>query len=389
MSSPVPTEPASETITSEIVERVRKPMQQFVRGWMMSPATLERRASFGLDPAMTPGGTSVGDAVPRAGMVPPASLLPDVLPTERLNRRAMAQPPLRAELRRIRNGRSALAVVCLAAQVVLIFAGAIWLAHPLGYVVAFVLLGRVMVCCNILGHEAVHRTLFSNQRVNDWVGRWLLSYPALVAFELYRRGHMAHHRDEMGPAEPDLALYRGYPITRASLRRKLVRDASGVSGWKILKDLLRGLGKARSRPVAAKIVAVQVLMVAVATLFGRPELYLLWLGPYLTQWRVANRLRAIAEHGGMIRSADRRETTHLVRQGPLARFFMVPYHVGLHLAHHVDMGVPCWNLPRLQRELEASGWVPSALIYPSYRSLWSKLSSRAPSAAPVAAGVEV
>ena len=32
-----------------------------------------------------------------------------------------------------------------------------------------------------------------------WVGRWLLSYPAFVAFELYRRGHIAHHRDELGP----------------------------------------------------------------------------------------------------------------------------------------------------------------------------------------------
>lgn len=331
---------------------------------------------------------SVVNVTPCTGMVPPASLLPVVLPTERLNDRAMARPPLRAELRRIRNGRSALALLSLAAQVVAIFAGAIWLAHPLGYVAAFLLLGRVMVCCNILGHEAVHRTLFSRQGINDWVGRWLLSYPALVGFELYRRGHMAHHRDEMGPDEPDLALYRGYPITRASLRRKLVRDASGVSGWKILKGLLRGLGKPRSRGVAARILAVQVVLVAVPSLFGRPELYLLWLGPYLTQWRVANRLRAIAEHGGMIRSADRRQTTHQVHQSPLARFFMVPYHVGLHLAHHVDMGVPCWNLPRLQRELEASGWVPPGLIYPSYRSLWSKLSSRAPSASSPPSAVE-
>ena len=40
------------------------------------------------------------------------------------------------------------------------------------------------------------------------------------------------------------------------------------------------------------------------------------------------------------------------------------------------MGVPCWNLPRLHRELLASGWLPEELVYPTYRSLWSKLSSR-------------
>lgn len=91
----------------------------------------------------------------------------------------MAKPPLRDELRRIRNGRSAAAVASIGAQLVAIYAGAIWWANPLGYALAFVLLGRVIVCMNILGHEAVHRTLFSNKAVNDWVGRWLLSYPGV------------------------------------------------------------------------------------------------------------------------------------------------------------------------------------------------------------------
>jgi fatty acid desaturase len=288
-------------------------------------------------------------------MVPPVELLPEALPTERLFANAKVRPPLRDELRRVRNGRSALAVASLFAQIGLTVAGAVWLANPFAYAAAFVLLGRNIVQCNILGHEAVHRTLFSNKRLNDWVGRWLLSYPAFVAFELYRRGHIAHHRDELGPDEPDMALYAGYPISRDSLRRKLVRDAVGISGWKILKGLFRGLRKPRTRPVAARIFAVQLVIVAVATAFGRPELYLLWFGPYMTQWRVTNRLRALAEHAGMTRSSDRRETTHLVRQGPLARFFMVPYSVGYHLAHHVDMGIPCWNLRRMHAELLASG----------------------------------
>lgn len=328
---------------------------------------------------------SVVTLTPREGMVPASELLGMPLPTERLLANGKAKPPLRDELRRVRNGRSALAVVSLYGQIAGTVAAAVWLANPVGYVLAFVLLGRNIVMCNILGHEAVHRTLFSNKRLNDWVGRWLLSYPAFVAFELYRRGHIAHHRDELGPDEPDLALYRGYPISRDSLRRKLVRDAVGISGWKILRGLFRGLRKPRTRGVAVRIFACQLVLLAVATAFGRPELYLLWFGPYMTQWRVTNRLRAIAEHAGMTRSSDRRETTHIVRQGPVARFFVVPYSVGFHLAHHVDMGVPCWNLRRLDDELRASGWVTDALTYPTYRSLWRKLSS-APSVSASASG---
>ena len=151
----------------------------------------------------------------------------------------------------------------------------------------------------------------------------------------------------------------------------------GISGWKIFKGLLRGLRSARTRPVALRILGTQLAIVAVLSAVGRPELYLLWFGPYLTQWRVTNRLRAIAEHGGMTRSADRRETTHHVRQGLLARLFMVPYGVGYHLAHHVDMSVPFRSLPRLHHELVAAGWMTPDLEYPSYLALWRKLSSRA------------
>ena len=111
-----------------------------------------------------------------------------------------------------------------------------------------------------------------------------------------------------------------------------------------------------------------------ATTFGRPELYLgLWLVPWLTSWRVVNRLRSIAEHGGMIRSDDRRETTHHVQQGWLPRFWMVPFNTGWHLAHHVDMGVPFQHLPQLHHELVAAGWVVPDLEYPNYRTLWRAL----------------
>ena len=44
--------------------------------------------------------------VARTTMVPPEDLLPDVLPTDRLNARAMPTRPLRDELRRIPTARN-------------------------------------------------------------------------------------------------------------------------------------------------------------------------------------------------------------------------------------------------------------------------------------------
>jgi fatty acid desaturase len=303
-----------------------------------------------------------------ATMVPAAERLPAV-PGD-------GRPPadVRAELRRIPGLRNVATVAGAWAQVLAVVAGAAWIDRWWVWPIAVVLMGRSFALLAILSHEAAHRLLFSRKRVNDRVGRWLLSYPAFVPFDAYRRSHMAHHRDEMGPDEPDAKLYAGYPITRASFRRKLTRDAFGSSGWKNLKGLLRALAKPSSRRAALPIVGAQAVLLAAFWAAGWPQLYLaLWLLPWMTSWRVINRLRAIAEHGGMIRSADKRETTHHVRQHPLARFWMVPYRTGWHLAHHVDPGIPWRNLPRLHRRLEAAGWVTPELEWPSYTALWRAL----------------
>jgi fatty acid desaturase len=318
-------------------------------------------------------------------MVPSDDRLPDVLPTARLTASAMPVPEVRSGLRQIDDVRNVGSVALCWAQALAIIGGAVVIGHPVGYLAAIVLMGPTFARFAIAAHEAAHKLLFSNKRANDVVGRWLLAYPAFVPFDIYRRSHFAHHKDEFGPREPDMNLYVGYPVTRASFRRKLRRDAVGISGWKNLKPLLKAIFSSSARPIALRILVAQLGILALFTLAGRPELYpLLWLLPWMTSWRVINRLRSIAEHGGMERSADRRRTTHHVRQSRLAGFWLVPFNTGWHLAHHVDMGVPWRNLPRLHEELVAAGWVTPDLEYPSYRALWRALASRP--AAPAATG---
>jgi fatty acid desaturase len=310
-------------------------------------------------------------------MVPQERVLPDVLPTERLTASGRPVPALRADLRRIPGARNGVTVVGAWAQSFGVVALAVYLNRWWAYAIAFFLMGRAFALLNILGHEAAHRLLFAHRRINDLAGRWLLSYPAFTPFDLYRRAHMAHHKDEMGPDEPDMGLYSGYPIARKSMRRKLIRDASGISGWKNLRPLLKGTLHRSSRRLALRIIGIQIAIWAVCWIAtGRWWLYpLLWLAPWMTVWRVLNRLRAIAEHAGMERSADRRRTSHVIRQTPLARFWMVPYNTGWHLAHHVDSGIPWRRLPALHQELVVAGWITPELEYPSYMALWRTLAS--------------
>jgi fatty acid desaturase len=311
-------------------------------------------------------------------MVPPGALLTEPTADARVAGNGKPRMPWREDLRRIPSFRNAVTVISAWAQIVGVLALAVWLDDVFMWIAAFFLMARANALLSILTHEAAHRLLFTNRRVNDFFGRWVIGYPVFVPIDIYRRGHMGHHREEFGPNEPDFALYRAYPITRDSMWRKLRRDLLGITGVKLMRGLFSGLRAERGeyRRSAWSILAVQVVIATGFAITGYWYLYpLLWLLPHLTVWRAISRFRGIAEHGGMVRSADRRETTHTVRQHPLARFWMVPYNTGWHLAHHVDSGIPFRKLPEMHAELLRSGYIQPELEYPSYWAIWRKLGS--------------
>src|SRR5690349_5385208 len=140
-------------------------------------------------------------------MLPPREALPDVLPTERLTATGKPIPEIRNELRRIDGLRNAGTVLGAWPQTALTVGVAIWAHPPVVWAVAFLLMGRNYVRFSILGHEAAHRLLFSRKTINDFVGKWFVAYVAFTPIEAYRRSHMAHHKQEFGPEEPDMNLY--------------------------------------------------------------------------------------------------------------------------------------------------------------------------------------
>jgi fatty acid desaturase len=311
------------------------------------------------------------------GMALPEEAFPNPLPTDRLLGSGKAIGDIRDDLRHFSTYRNAGTLASIWLMIGLAFAAATLVDRVVGYVALFVVMGPLIGRLAILGHEAAHRLLFHDRRANDVAGRWLLDYPVFVPFDVYRRVHFAHHKEEFGPNEPDMPLYTGYPLPASSWRRKLTRDALGISGWKNLQPLLRSLRSSKTRPLGLRILGTQVVLFGVIwAATGHWWLYLVgWLAPWMTTWRVMNRLRAIAEHAGLEQSKDRRRTTHHMHQSWLARAVIVPYHTGWHLAHHVDMGVPWRNLPAFHSELVRSGWVTEAYEYPSYRAFWKACSS--------------
>ncbi len=315
------------------------------------------------------------------GLAADLPALPPFEGSARLRPDGRPRPEFRAELRRIPNVINAFHVVFTLSLPFLFSAIAVmaggWplVARIPTYLLVFVAMGSWFQRVLTLNHESAHRLLFSDKRWNDWIGEKLIGWLVFGdGGNGYRLAHSQHHRDEFGEKEPDFLLYSLYPISKASLRRKLVRDAVGISGYKNLRPAFIGLFTEGRRARAARYLSGQLFVFSLFALFGQPWFYLFfWLLPWGTYFRVFNRLRALAEHGGMTRSSDRRLTTHNIHQGFLSRHVFLSQGIGYHLAHHVDSGIPMSNLHKLHQALEEDGYIVPGLTKTGYWTFFRTL----------------
>jgi fatty acid desaturase len=228
----------------------------------------------------------------------------------------------------------------------------------------------------ILMHDAAHRALLRDRSWNDWVGNWLCAYPVWTDVHPYRRYHLQHHSKTWTEEDPDLELAKPFPITRASLARKIWRDLSGQTGWKRLLAILNrdlGVSKGRVRrdfgagmQALRGVVITNLVLLALLAAFGHAELYLLWLGAWFTTYSLVMRIRSIAEHAMVDDPADEMKNTRTTVASLWERLFIAPNRVNFHLEHHLLMTVPHYNLPKLHRRLRESGVLADACVTRGY-----------------------
>lgn len=259
--------------------------------------------------------------------------------------------------------RGAWIVSCQWALVIAIFAGVALWTNPLTVLLAIWLLGGRQLGFGVLVHECGHRSLFRSQRLNDLVGDWLLAPPTFNNVKAYMRGHLHHHRLAGTHEDPDLPNYQDYPITHARLRRKLLRDVTGQTGWRTVRGIARGLANLGTLPPETRAallrgVAMNAVMLLVMTACGAPWLYLLWAIAFVCANPLISRIRQVAEHAAVpdLCDADPRRNTRTLEAGWLARLVFCPHQINYHLEHHLLASVPIYRLRPLHRMLQAKGF---------------------------------
>lgn len=251
-----------------------------------------------------------------------------------------------------------------------------WLPNPLTIVLAIAIIGSRQLGLAILMHEGAHGGLAKNQKLNLRLSQWLCAYPVLTETLAYRRYHMEHHAHAQTARDPDIGLSAPFPTSRASIRRKLVRDLTGRTGLKQRRAQFRAaLGKAGEDPIArarrfGRKLGPQLLtnavILGILSVAGAWWLYpLLWVLPLLTWYQAVTRIRNIAEHA-VLPHADPWRVARTTQANLLERAFLAPYHVNYHAEHHLMLYVPCYRLRRLHALLAAKGLTSRMELQPGY-----------------------
>jgi fatty acid desaturase len=185
----------------------------------------------------------------------------------------------------------------------------------------------------------------------------------------YRAYHLQHHKFAQQAEDPDLVLSAPFPISRDSLRRKVVRDLTGQTWFKQrFGRLTSKLSKRKVGEPVAPILREELrrqsrwlifngLGIAAFWMVGAPwGWFVLWLAPRATWFQLVTRLRNIAEHALIAKDEpDPLRHARTTRANLVERALIAPYYVNYHCEHHMFMHVPCWNLPRVRRLLERQG----------------------------------
>ena len=292
----------------------------------------------------------------------------------------VAQPVLSPEQDAYLRERSDWMGACLVlhAWLVIALAMAFFVAwpNPLSFLIAVIVIGGRQLGLAILMHDAAHRALFKNTRLNDTLGAFLCGWPVGASLTLYRPYHLSHHRHTQQKEDPDLILSSPFPITRQSFWRKMRRDILGVTGyqrrmaffrmemgdspslWQRLKNLL-----AAEKYFFLTNLAIFVITAAAGVWWA---FFALWLLPLLTWYQVISRIRNIAEHAVVGNNDDRLRNTRTTLASWGMRMVLAPYWVNYHLEHHLFVFTPCWKLPAAHRMLIQQGLGPRMELATGY-----------------------
>jgi fatty acid desaturase len=231
-------------------------------------------------------------------------------------------------------------------------------------VVVIVALGTLLAWSSSFQHELLHGHPTPWRRLNDALGHF--TFELWLPYGQYKRSHLRHHRDEFltDPLEDpesyytSIAKWRGLArpmrtllwMNRTLLGRLVIGPLLAVPAY--LAGQARQVATGNNAPGegnARRTWLIHSVFVAL-TLAWLVQVEMVWWHYGLAIWIAQSyiKLRSFAEHRWMPDGTLR--TSTVASRGPLALIFL---NNNLHTAHHSNMTVAWYRLPRYSDEIGA------------------------------------
>jgi len=292
------------------------------------------------------------------------------------------------QLKEIREKKDWINVVSISLnwlQIIAAMALFFYFPNVLTFLLSVIVIGSRQFALAVLAHEGAHNLLFSNEKINDFASQWFCAFPLFSDNRPYRPYHLAHHRFTESENDPDISLSAPFPITKASFRRKVIRDLTGQTGFKRYSIALKSIFSSEADNFAGRIKKISdkisgffisnLVIFSLIAIFSHWSIYfLLWWIPAFTYYSLIVRIRNIAEHS--VTPGDTNlNNTRTTKASLLTRYLLVPHHVNFHLEHHLFTNCPWYNLPKVHEMLKGEPLRDKMCIEESYFSVLRKATS--------------
>jgi len=277
-------------------------------------------------------------------------------------RQQMLTPARVRELSQLRPGRVVRDVVL--AWVVIIAAwaiAAVW-TSPLVMVAACVVVGTRYYALFIIGHDALHRRLFTDRETNDRFCDLFVLGPIGAITRLNNRNHLGHHRHLASELDPDRHKYACFNKTDLT---QLLGYLSGLTSIVTsVRHVFFASGRAPSgesrddgyttRDLIGLAIVQLVLAGGLTWTFGWWGWPLMWAAPVYAFTYLGDSIRSFAEHSRPQADAladEHRLITYV--SNPVELLFFAPMNMNFHAAHHLWTSIPYYNLAIADAEMRA------------------------------------
>jgi len=251
-------------------------------------------------------------------------------------------------------------VLIVGAWALAAWSGAWWM-----HVVAAVVVGTRYYGLFIIGHDGLHRRVFPSRGANDLFTDLAIFGPIGAITRLNNRNHLSHHQHLGTEDDPDRFKHACFNKTE---RVELLAFLSGLTS--VVKAVmhvfvLRGrTPKAESGAPTAprdgytlRDVAILggwqlALIGGLTSAFGWWGYPVMWLLPVYLFTYLADLFRSFVEHSHP--EADDAADHHRLitfESNALERWFIAPMNMNYHVAHHLWVGIPYYNLPTADAEM--------------------------------------